>query len=110
MQINMKYIIITSLSVLLMTTAFAKSKISYPKTVKEDIVDNYFGVEVKEPYRWLENDTSVATLNWVKTQNKVTRDYLSQIPFRNELKKRMTALNNYAIYFPIQKEREILLL
>ena len=94
----MKHLIVTSLFLLIMTTAFSQSKIKYPKTAKDNVVDTYFGVQVKEPYRWLENDTSVATSAWVKEQNRVTKDYLSQIPFRNKLKDRLTALYNYPKY------------
>ena len=94
----MKSTIFLTASLLLMTTAFSQTKINYPNTAKGDVVDTYFGVEVKEPYRWLENDTSAATSAWVKEQNKVTKDYLSQIPFRTDLKKRLTTLNNYAKY------------
>ena len=94
----MKSTILLTASLLLMTTAFSQTKINYPKTAKGDVVDTYFGVQVKEPYRWLENDTSAATSIWVKAQNKVTKDYLSQIPFRADLKKRMTTLYNYAKY------------
>jgi len=94
----MKHLIVTSLFLLTMTTAFSQSKIKYPKTAKDNVVDTYFGVQVKEPYRWLENDTSVATSAWVKEQNRVTKDYLSQIPFRDKLKDRLTALYNYPKY------------
>jgi prolyl oligopeptidase len=94
----MKHLIVTSLFLLIMTTAFSQSKIKYPKTAKDDVVDTYFGVQVKEPYRWLENDTSVATSAWVEEQNRVTKDYLSQIPFRNKLKDRLTVLYNYPKY------------
>lgn len=94
----MKHLIVTSLFLLIMTTAFSQSKIKYPKTAKDNVVDTYFGVQVKESYRWLENDTSTATSAWVKEQNKVTKDYLSQIPFRNKLKERLTALYNYPKY------------
>jgi len=76
----------------------SNSQIIYPKTEKINVVDTYFGVSVNEPYRWLENDTSKATSAWVKAQNKVTGDYLAQIPFRNALKKRLTELINYPKY------------
>jgi prolyl oligopeptidase len=94
----MKSTFLLTASLLLMTTAFSTTKITYPKTAKVSVVDTYFGEQVKEPYRWLENDTSAATGAWVKAQNKVTQDYLSQIPFKVDLKKRMTALYNYAKY------------
>lgn len=73
-------------------------KLKYPLTAKENVTDEYFGVKVKEPYRWLENDTSAATSAWVKAQNKVTQDYLGQIPFRGALKERLKGLMNYARY------------
>ena len=51
----------------------------YPETVRGDVVDNYFGTEVPDPYRWLEDDNSEATAAWVAAENAVTQDYLSQI-------------------------------
>ena len=82
-----------------MTSAIGvNAQLKYPTTAKGNVVDTYFGVQVKEPYRWLENDTSAVTAAWVKSQNKVTKDYLSQIPFRDALKKRITALMNYPKY------------
>ena len=94
----MKRLTTILISMSLFTTAFSASKITYPITKKDNVVDTYFGVSVKEPYRWLENDTSAVTADWVKAQNKVTKDYLGQIPFRNELKKRLTAIMNYPKY------------
>jgi prolyl oligopeptidase len=94
----MKQLISIFIGMSLFSSGFSQSKINYPQTAKGDVADTYFGVEVKDPYRWLENDTSAATSAWVKEQNKVTKEYLSQIPFRSELKKRLTALNNYAKY------------
>lgn len=73
----------------------SKATLSYPDTPKDDIVDNYFGTNVADPYRWLENDTSQATTAWVQAENKITNDYLSQIPFRNKLKERLTQIANY---------------
>ena len=83
------------ISMVLLSSGFAASETPSPVTAIDNVVDTYFGVEVKEPYRWLEDDTSAATLAWVKDQNKVTGGYLAQIPFRNVLKKRLTALTNY---------------
>ena len=70
-------------------------KISYPVTHKGDVVDNYFGTEVADPYRWLEDDRSEETGAWVKAENKVTFDYLAQIPYRDQLRSRLAALWNY---------------
>jgi prolyl oligopeptidase len=75
-----------------------KTKIEYPETVKDDIVDTYFGIEVADPYRWLENDTSQATAAWVEAQNKVTFGYLDKIPFRAKLKEELTELTDYEKY------------
>lgn len=69
--------------------------VNYPKTKTVDTVDTYFGVEVKDPYRWLEDDRSSDTEAWVKTQNKTTFNYLDNIPFREDLKERLSKLWNY---------------
>src|SRR5690554_3885139 len=67
----------------------------YPEVKKDSIVDNYFGTLVADPYRWLENDTSEETAQWVKAQNEVTFDYLAQIPYREQIEDRLTELWNY---------------
>ena len=72
-----------------------QKKLTYPKAEKVDTVDVYFGTEVADPYRWLENDTSAATAAWVEAENKVTNEYLAQIPFRKQLLERLTNLANY---------------
>ncbi|WP_247679793.1 prolyl oligopeptidase family serine peptidase [Chitinophaga polysaccharea] len=69
--------------------------IIYPETKKVDTVDDYHGTKIADPYRWLENDHSEETKAWVAAENKVTQDYLSQIPFRDNIKKRLEVLWNY---------------
>ncbi|WP_299333070.1 prolyl oligopeptidase family serine peptidase [uncultured Psychroserpens sp.] len=69
--------------------------VNYPETKKVDTVTNYFGTDVKDPYRWLEDDRSKETEDWVKTQNEVTYGYLDNIPYREQLKERLTKLWNY---------------
>ncbi|TVZ52793.1 prolyl oligopeptidase family serine peptidase [Dokdonia sp. Hel_I_53] len=69
--------------------------VTYTETKKVDTVDTYFGTEVKDPYRWLEDDRSEETMDWVKRQNVTTQDYLKNIPFREELKDRLSKLWNY---------------
>ena len=69
--------------------------VNYPDTRKVDSVDTYFDTEVKDPYRWLEDDRSTETEAWVKAENKVTFGYLEKIPFREALKKRLEKLWNY---------------
>jgi len=72
---------------------------AYPETrMDETVVDDYFGTKVADPYRWLENDTSAETADWVKAQTEVTNDYLSHIPFRSALKDRLTEFVNYERY------------
>ena len=66
-----------------------------PQTRKDNTVDNYFGTEVADPYRWLEDDRSEETAAWVEAQNKVTFHYLNKIPFRGKLLKRLTDVANY---------------
>lgn len=76
-------------------TMHAQNKITYPKTKEVNHVDDYFGTKIEDPYRWLENDTASETTAWVKEQNKVTQSVLSQIPYRDRMKKRITELINY---------------
>lgn len=87
-------------TIVLMTSCAKKEKVkinmmAYPETKKENVVDDYFGTKIEDPYRWLENDTSKETAEWVKAQNAVTQNYLSQIPFREDIKKRLTEIWNY---------------
>ena len=72
-----------------------QDKISYPITEKDNTVDTYFGHEVADPYRWLEDDRSEQTAQWVAAQNEVTDGYLTKIPFRADLLKRLTEVANY---------------
>ena len=69
--------------------------LDYPETKKVDTVDTYFGTEVKDPYRWLEDDRSAETEAWVKAENEVTFAYLEKIPFREQLEQRLSDLWNY---------------
>ena len=68
---------------------------NYPETKKVNVVDDYFGTKVSDPYRWLEDDNSPETKKWVKEENKVTFDYLSKIPYRQKIKDRLKDLWNY---------------
>jgi len=69
--------------------------VNYPETKTADSVDTYFGNDVQDPYRWLEDDRSEETGEWVKAQNEVTFGYLDTIPFRQELKDRLEKMWNY---------------
>ncbi len=73
----------------------SEDTLDYPETKKVDTVDTYFGTEVKDPYRWLEDDRSDETEDWVKAQNKVTQSYLDKIPYIDKLNKRLTEIWDY---------------
>lgn len=72
-----------------------KKSWDYPETKKTDVVDGYFGTEVPDPYRWLENDTSPETKAWVKKQNEVTFSYLESIDFRDDIRQRLKSIWDY---------------
>ena len=97
----MKKLILPLLTLLVIMSCKEEQKqnkkiiVNYPETPTVDTVTNYFGTDVKDPYRWLEDDRSEETMAWVKTQNKATYGYLDNIPFRNDLKERLTKLWNY---------------
>jgi len=82
------------------------AQIQYPTTKKVDHVDDYSGIKVSDPYRWLEDNNSKETADWVEAENKVTHDYLSKIPFRDELRKRLTDLWNYEKFSAPSKHGE----
>ena len=83
---------------LLLLICSCQSKIStmdYPITQKKEVIDNYFGVEVIDNYRWLEDDRSEETTEWVKQQNVVTFDFLNQISIKDDLQSRLEKVWNY---------------
>jgi prolyl oligopeptidase len=87
---------ITSAKTTKQQTAEPKTtKISYPISKKGNVVDNYFGTDVADPYRWLEDDRSEETGTWVAEENKVTFNYLAQIPYREQLRSRLAELWTY---------------
>ena len=95
--VNMKLKIRVLVMILIASVISANSqtKLDYPVTKKVDVHDNYFGTIVKDPYRWLEDDTSAAVKEWVKEENKVTFGYLDKIPFREKIKQRLEKLWDY---------------
>jgi prolyl oligopeptidase len=72
--------------------------LQYPVTRKDNVADTIFGTVVSDPYRWLEDDRSEETAQWVKAQNQLTFGYLSGIPYREEIKKRLASMWNYEKY------------
>ncbi len=90
------------LCVLALITLFAcnptpkvEQTFQYPISQKVDSVDDYFGMKVSDPYRWMENDTAKATADWVKSENEITFGFLNKISYRDSIKKRLEALYNY---------------
>ncbi|MBU2179020.1 MAG: S9 family peptidase, partial [Gammaproteobacteria bacterium] len=73
----------------------ATAALNYAPSKKGEVIDTYFDTQVADPYRWLEDDRSAETGDWVKAQNKVTFDYLAQISYREQIKQRLTELWNY---------------
>jgi len=104
----MKKIILSlfAFALLMSCTGPVKNKIEYSVTKKGDVVDNYFGTEVPDPYRWLEDDRSEESAQWVKEQNSVTFAYLESIPYREEIKNRLEKMWNYEKYTAPYKEGE----
>jgi prolyl oligopeptidase len=78
--------------------AAAQNGLTYPKTKRVDVVDDYFGTKVPDPYRWLEDEKSTEVEAWLEAQNKVTFAYLDKIPYRDKMKARLTELFNYQRY------------
>lgn len=72
--------------------------INYPVTKKIDVTDDYFGTKVTDPYRWLEDDMSQETAEWVTAENKVTFDYLDKIPYRSKIHSVIEKIWNYEKY------------
>lgn len=79
----------------LMPSIVSAQTLNYPATRTMEVVDDYFGTKVADPYRWLEDDNSEETKAWVQAQNKVTFGWLEKIPQREQIKKRLTGLFNF---------------
>ncbi len=83
---------------ILFTSSLAMAQLPYPQARKVDHTDDYHGTKVADPYRWLEDDRSAETAEWVKAENKVTFDYLEKIPYRKQLQNRLEQVFNYPKY------------
>ncbi|MBD3276159.1 MAG: prolyl oligopeptidase family serine peptidase [Candidatus Marinimicrobia bacterium] len=95
-QILMVYILVGFF--LTACTSTSEQTIEYPETKTVDQVDHYFGTAVADPYRWLEDNQSKATAEWIQAQQKVTNRYLEKIPFRDDIKTHLKNFWNYAKY------------
>jgi prolyl oligopeptidase len=102
MSLQSRRVLLAIATLSLAATAIARGSdyggIQYPKTRKVDHVDTYHGVQVPDPYRWLEDDRSAETVEWVKAQNAVTFAYLEKIPYRTKILDRLEQLYNYPKY------------
>jgi len=85
--------------VLSLSTIYSQP-LTYPKTKKVNVSDTYFGTTVEDPYRWLEDDRSVETAEWVNEQNAVTNSYLEKIPFRDSIRSKMKSYWSSLKYTP----------
>ena len=88
--------VLAALSMTMNSCDKAGARLQYPEAPHDNTVDNYFGHEVADPFRPLENDTAAETEAWVQAENAVTRAYLDAVPFRGEVGARLSQLNNYA--------------
>lgn len=89
------HIIATAMLTCTMAGCHTSEKLNYPAAPQDGTVDTIFGLEVSDIYRPLENDTAPETLAWVEAENKVTQQYLSQIPYRGAIAERLAHLNNF---------------
>ncbi|MBW3128075.1 prolyl oligopeptidase family serine peptidase [Hymenobacter profundi] len=100
----MKHLTTSLAALLLSSSAYAQysqtaiKTLLYPQTKKVDTETTYFGTNVADPYRWLEDDQAADTKAWVQAENKVTQNFLSQIPYREAINKRLETLWNYEKY------------
>lgn len=103
----MKKIAVVVIAFVFMAFSFIKVdtlKINYPQTKRVDSSTVYFGNKITDPYRWLEDDNSAETAEWVKAENEVTYSYLENIPYREKIKQRLTKVWNYTRYSTPFKE------
>ncbi len=77
---------------------YPKQPLTYPITDKTETIENYHGVQVSDPYRWLEEPNSKKTQEWVKSQNEITFNYLAEISEGETIRKRLTQIWDYEKY------------
>ena len=94
------------LSLIYFLPVFLFAQFNYPVTKKVDTVTNYHGTMVADPYRWLEDDRSEETKQWVTEENKVTFGFLDKIPYRAQWLKRLEEINNYPKYSSPARKNE----
>ncbi|TMI74814.1 MAG: S9 family peptidase [Bacteroidetes bacterium] len=94
------------LSLSLLSVVLIHAQLKYPEANKSDVIDMHNGIKVPDPYRWMEDDNSDMTKQWVEAENKVTFSYLATIPFRDKVRKRLEELWNYPKYSSPFKQGE----
>ena len=94
----MRRIVAPIIGLALLSPMLVAQKLQYPDTMRSDHVDTYFGTQVADPYRWLEDENAAETAKWVDAENKVTFGYLETISFRQAVKARLEKLYNYPKY------------
>ena len=109
MKTLQRLVLISIPLIFLAQCTLSPKKLIYPETKKGTQTDNYFGTVVHDPYRWMENDTSAETKEWVKKEQTLTEDYLSKIPFREKIRNRYKELLNYDKYFNAIKSGEYII-
>ena len=92
-------IAMTVVAVIVIATTVAvegqSQKLSYPTARRAEVIDDYFGTKVTDPYRWMEELDSKELSDWVAAENKLTFDYLERLPLREHFRQRITELWNY---------------
>ncbi len=102
----MKKIILFAIISMCINSTVSFSQIKYPDTKKIRHSDRYFGVDVKDDYQWMEDQQHPDLKDWIKAQNEVTQDYLSNIPYREKIKQRLTELVDFPKYSAPFKQGE----
>jgi len=92
------FLILVIISIFVFSKFVNHPRYFYPKSKKVDVVDSYHGVQIEDPYRWLEDDQSKETKRWVNSQNRTTNRFINKISYRNKIKERLTKLNDYEKY------------
>jgi len=107
-MINKTRILIIAALFFSSSTLYAQT-VTYPRTKKIEFADTYHGMKVPDPYRWLEDDNSTETKEWVKAENQVTRSYIDAIPFRNKIRERLEKIWNFPRYGTPSRENKYIL-
>jgi len=84
-----------ALALALVTSVQQSHRLNYPQPPKSDVVDDYFGTKIADPYRWMEDLNSPQVKQWIEAENAITFKYLESLPMRDELRRRITELWNY---------------